>query len=100
MRVRLSWDGMEHELTAPLFGAHHAVNLAVAFASACVMGVRPEDAKLALKTAPQIAHRLEVKPQADGSIKPEAMMDVNHVAQAVAQMAHLQLVQQQLQLQL
>lgn len=68
VRVRLTWEGVEHELTAPLFGAHHAVNLAIAFASACVMGVRPEDAKLALKTAPQIAHRLEVKPQADGSI--------------------------------
>ena len=30
-------------------------------------------------------------PQADGSIKPEAMMDVNHVAQAVAQMAEFPL---------
>ncbi|MEE8455095.1 MAG: 3-oxoacyl-ACP reductase, partial [Limibaculum sp.] len=30
-------------------------------------------------------------PQADGSIKPEARMDVDHVAQAVVQMANLPL---------
>lgn len=68
VRVRVLWDGGEHDLTAPLFGTHHALNLALAFAAACLMGVRPEDAKLALKTVPQIAHRLEVKPQADGSV--------------------------------
>ncbi len=54
-------------LRAPLFGEHHIGNMAVAFATACRVGISPEDAILALTSAPQISHRLEVKEGPAGS---------------------------------
>ncbi|MBP5857851.1 UDP-N-acetylmuramoyl-tripeptide--D-alanyl-D-alanine ligase [Marivibrio halodurans] len=77
--VRVVWDGVEHELRAPLFGSHHATNLALAFAAVCALGVRPEDAKLGLKRLPQIAHRLEVKPRPDGSVTLDDAYNSNPV---------------------
>jgi UDP-N-acetylmuramoyl-tripeptide--D-alanyl-D-alanine ligase len=54
-------------LRATLFGEHHIGNMAVAFATACKVGISPEDAILALSSAPQISHRLEVKEGVAGS---------------------------------
>jgi UDP-N-acetylmuramoyl-tripeptide--D-alanyl-D-alanine ligase len=53
---------------APLFGIHHGYNVAMAFAAAFELGIKVQDIQTALTTLPQIQHRLEVKPQADGTI--------------------------------
>ena len=66
--VSVRWQGEDHDLHAPLFGTHHATNLALSFAAVVSLGVKLADAKLALKKLPQITHRLEVKPQPDGSV--------------------------------
>ena len=42
--------------------------MALAFIAACNLGIAPETVITALKSTPQIAHRLEVKPQENGSI--------------------------------
>jgi UDP-N-acetylmuramoyl-tripeptide--D-alanyl-D-alanine ligase len=62
----ISWRSEGYELRAPLFGLHQGQNLALAFAAACTLGMPPEDVVASLKSAPQIAHRLEVKRQGDG----------------------------------
>lgn len=67
IRVNITWQEREYELRAPLYGEHHIGNMAVAFATACTLGISPEDAMTALATVPQIAHRLEVKEGVNGS---------------------------------
>jgi UDP-N-acetylmuramoyl-tripeptide--D-alanyl-D-alanine ligase len=64
--VSAKWKGKSHTLAAPLWGAHQAMNMALAFAMAVTVGVPAEQASAALKTAPQTRHRLEVKPQPGG----------------------------------
>lgn len=66
IRVVLAMDGVEHRLFAPLYGLHHGRNMALAFVTALAMGVDAEIAVLALRTTPQITHRLEVKRGGDG----------------------------------
>lgn len=56
----VEWQGRTFALRAPLFGEHHIGNMAVAFGTACALGVNPDDAVLALATTPQISHRLQV----------------------------------------
>jgi UDP-N-acetylmuramoyl-tripeptide--D-alanyl-D-alanine ligase len=68
LRLLLSWKGQPHELSAPLFGLHHGQNIALAFAAAMTLGIDPEGFAAALRSVPQIAHRLEVKKQDDGTI--------------------------------
>lgn len=46
---------------APLFGQHQIANVALATAMAIELGVPHETIRAALKTAPQIKHRLEVQ---------------------------------------
>lgn len=60
--VEIHWKDVEYRLEAPLYGQHHGSNMALAFAAACTVGIAPQTAIAALKTTPQIAHRLEVKP--------------------------------------
>jgi UDP-N-acetylmuramoyl-tripeptide--D-alanyl-D-alanine ligase len=57
----VEWERKPYILRAPIYGQHHVSNMAVAFATACSVGVSPEDAIVALSSAPQITHRLEVK---------------------------------------
>jgi UDP-N-acetylmuramoyl-tripeptide--D-alanyl-D-alanine ligase len=64
----VSWRGQEYELRAPLFGLHQGRNIALAFAAACEIGLAPEDVVASLRSTPQIAHRLEVTRQGNGSI--------------------------------
>ena len=64
--TELLWQGRPYTLRAPLFGEHHGVNIALAFAAASLLGVDPERVVVALRSVPQISHRLEVKPQAEG----------------------------------
>ncbi|NJO54768.1 MAG: UDP-N-acetylmuramoyl-tripeptide--D-alanyl-D-alanine ligase [Bacteroidales bacterium] len=85
------WDGKTYALKAPLHGLHHAGNMALAFAAACTLGANPDDLVTALKSMPQIAHRLEVKPQPDGSIIIDDAYNSNPVGFAVA-LASLDLI--------
>jgi UDP-N-acetylmuramoyl-tripeptide--D-alanyl-D-alanine ligase len=64
----LAWKGRQYTIKAPLYGEHHGINLALAFATAAVMGVPVENIILSLSTTPQIKHRLEVKRERNGSI--------------------------------
>ena len=54
-------DGAALALQTPLFGTQHAANIACAAALALELGVPRGTVPLALKTLPQITHRLEVK---------------------------------------
>ncbi len=78
------WQGTDYRLAAPLYGAHHATNMALAFAAACTLGVKPADAQRALRSVPQIAHRLEVKRQGDGSLLIDDAYNSNPVGFAAA----------------
>jgi UDP-N-acetylmuramoyl-tripeptide--D-alanyl-D-alanine ligase len=62
----VTWKDRSFTLRAPLFGLHHGENIALAFTAACSLGLDPERCVLALRSTPQIAHRLEVKPQPEG----------------------------------
>jgi UDP-N-acetylmuramoyl-tripeptide--D-alanyl-D-alanine ligase len=66
--VSVQWKKQDFTLIAPLYGAAHAENIALAFAAALACGIAPERAVAALRTVPQIQHRLEVKTQPDGMI--------------------------------
>src|SRR5205823_7308181 len=66
--AEISWRGATYHLKAPLFGEHQGRNIALAFAAACTLGLAPEDVVASLRSTPQIAHRLEVKRQGDGTI--------------------------------
>ena len=72
LEVDIAWQGTTYNLTAPLYGSHHADNMAGAFAVAMLLGIAPDRFIAALRTTPQITHRLEVKPQADGIIIDDA----------------------------
>lgn len=61
LEITLLWKDKGYVLKAPLFGAHHADNIAYAFACACELGLKPETVITALESVPQIQHRLEVK---------------------------------------
>ena len=61
LTFRLHWNDEIFAIEAPLFGLHHADNVALAFVTACQLGLDPETVGQALKTTPQIPHRLEVK---------------------------------------
>jgi len=64
IEVQLTWQGTAYTLNMPLFGLHHGQNAALAFAAAASLGIDPENIVIALKSVPQIQHRLEVKKQA------------------------------------
>jgi UDP-N-acetylmuramoyl-tripeptide--D-alanyl-D-alanine ligase len=67
LRVYVRWNGQPYKLEAPLYGLHHGQNMAIAFAAAVTLGLSPEHVITALKSVPQITHRLEVKRQPDGT---------------------------------
>ncbi|MCB1782432.1 MAG: UDP-N-acetylmuramoyl-tripeptide--D-alanyl-D-alanine ligase [Alphaproteobacteria bacterium] len=68
LQIQINWKGTEYTLAAPLFGLHHGHNIALAFAAAVSLGAAPADVQAALKSVPQIKHRLEVKPQGGETI--------------------------------
>jgi UDP-N-acetylmuramoyl-tripeptide--D-alanyl-D-alanine ligase len=82
--LTVTWRGSAYPLRAPLFGVHQGRNVALAFAAACILGVAPEDAAASLKTAPQIAHRLEVKRQGNGAVLIDDAYNSNPVGFASA----------------
>jgi UDP-N-acetylmuramoyl-tripeptide--D-alanyl-D-alanine ligase len=67
LSVSLSYFGKDYTLAAPLYGLHHGGNMAIAFVTALAMGIDAEIAEIAMRSTPQIKHRLEVKRQADGT---------------------------------
>lgn len=58
----VTWQGKKRPLalSVPLFGPHQAWNIMLAVAAALELGIDPDVIKAALKTMPQIRHRLEV----------------------------------------
>jgi UDP-N-acetylmuramoyl-tripeptide--D-alanyl-D-alanine ligase len=82
--AEISWRGAGYELRAPLFGLHQGINIALAFAAACTMGMPPEDVVASLRTTPQIAHRLEVKRQGEGAVVIDDAYNSNPVGFASA----------------
>jgi len=80
----VTWGGKSYALCAPLFGEHQAINIALAFAAACELGVEPGQAVIALASVPQINHRLEVKRQPRGSIVVDDAYNSNPVGFASA----------------
>jgi UDP-N-acetylmuramoyl-tripeptide--D-alanyl-D-alanine ligase len=82
--VNVTWQGRPYELRAPLFGLQQASNLALAFAAACALGLTPEDVVASLRSTPQIAHRLEVKREANGATLIDDAYNSNPVGFAAA----------------
>lgn len=60
LKIILNWQNNNYALQVPVFGIHHANNIALAFIAAVTIGVPVNIIINALKTMPQIAHRLEV----------------------------------------
>lgn len=70
--IDLRWNKELYALSVPLFGLHHADNVTLAFATACALGIDPQLVVSALKTTPQIPHRLEIKKLPKGHIIDDA----------------------------
>ena len=82
--AEIVWRGATYQLKAPLFGEHQGRNIALAFAVACSLGLAPADVIASLRSTPQIAHRLEVKRQGDGTIVIDDAYNSNPVGFASA----------------
>ena len=82
--VTVTWQGRPYELRAPLFGLQQGKNLALAFTAACTLGLAPEDVVASLRSTPQIAHRLEVKREANGATLIDDAYNSNPVGFAAA----------------
>jgi UDP-N-acetylmuramoyl-tripeptide--D-alanyl-D-alanine ligase len=82
--VGVTWQGKSYELRAPLFGLQQGKNLALTFAAACTLGLAPEDVVASLRSTPQIAHRLEVKREANGATLIDDAYNSNPVGFAAA----------------
>lgn len=64
--IRLQIGTDVYDITAPLYGQHQTMNIVAAIALALSIGMPIETIVAALKTTPQITHRLEVKHFVDG----------------------------------
>jgi UDP-N-acetylmuramoyl-tripeptide--D-alanyl-D-alanine ligase len=82
--AEILWRGEIYHLKAPLYGEHQGRNIALAFAAACSLGLAPADVVASLRSTPQIAHRLEVKRQGDGTIVIDDAYNSNPVGFASA----------------
>lgn len=72
LEINVRWHDAIHIIDVPLFGLHHAENVAMAFAAACTLGLDPRTIINALKNLPQIPHRLEVKKLSKGHLIDDA----------------------------
>lgn len=84
LAVAVVWRGTPYDLSVPLYGGHQGWNVALAFAAACTLGIDPETVRLALRSTPQIAHRLEVRKLPDGAIVIDDAYNANPVGFAAA----------------
>ncbi len=60
LEVKIKWKGESHIIKAPLYGLHHGHNIVLALAAADALGIPLPAIITALKSVPQIPHRLEV----------------------------------------
>lgn len=67
LQIDLHFYGQELRLNVPLYGMHHVNNIVVCFAMAHSLGIPVATIKAALRTTPQIKHRLEVKREERGA---------------------------------
>lgn len=70
--INLNWQNNNYQIEAPIFGLHHATNIALAFIAAQQLNIPTTTIINALKTMPQITHRLEVIKQNDYTIIDDA----------------------------
>lgn len=84
LKITLSYNDKKYTLEAPLFGLHHAENVALAFTAALALGFDAQLVQDALKSTPQIPHRLEVKPQTDGTTVVDDAYNSNPIGFASA----------------
>lgn len=68
LKIDLRFEKKTYRIEAPIYGLHHAGNIAVVFAAAVRLGMPADVVVTALKSVPQVTHRLEVKPQPDGTV--------------------------------
>ncbi len=68
LAITLRYKNIVYSPEIPIYGTHHAHNIALVFALCVEMGISTDAIQDALATLPQIAHRLEVIRQPDGSI--------------------------------
>lgn len=66
IRFQVIYEGETYTIQTPVFGSHMAMNAAGAFLTACRLGVPPLTAVAALRTVPQVDHRLVVSQDAQG----------------------------------
>ena len=66
--VGLEENGEPVALFAPLYGTHHGRNMALTYALARHLGINRDRIITAMRSTPQIAHRLEIKRPASGVI--------------------------------
>lgn len=62
IHLQIIWKGKKQDLkiNTPLYGPHQATNILLASVAALKLGIAPDIIRAALKTMPQISHRLEV----------------------------------------
>jgi UDP-N-acetylmuramoyl-tripeptide--D-alanyl-D-alanine ligase len=84
LNVELEEAGDTVTLFAPLFGNHHGRNLALAYGLARTIGIDVDRIKTALRSTPQIQHRLEVKTQPSGVIYLDDAYNANQAGFANA----------------
>lgn len=65
---KLDYDKNIYNISAPIFGIHQAENISLAFIMALNLGIPGDTIIASLRTLPQTEHRLEVKPQPNGTI--------------------------------
>lgn len=66
LRLKLAVNGKALDAVMPLYGEHNGKNAMLAVAAALELGLKPGVIAAALKTVPQIPHRLEVIRRAGG----------------------------------
>ena len=91
LSITFEYQGKVYSPDIPIFGIHHAHNIILVFALAVELGIDTDDIQDALASLPQIQHRLEVKPQADGTILIDDAYNSNPVGfqSALGLLAHL-----------
>ncbi len=63
LAIKFTYDGKTYNLEPHLYGIHHGHNTVLAASCAMAMGIDIGKIQLCMRSLPQIAHRLEVKPR-------------------------------------
>jgi UDP-N-acetylmuramoyl-tripeptide--D-alanyl-D-alanine ligase len=87
----LAHKGSSYAISAPVYGLHQVGNIAVAFALAVELGLPPDSAVAALRTLPQVPHRLQVTANPGQATVIDDAYNANPVgfASALTLLAHL-----------